>query len=142
MARKRGHEEDEDIRDDDEMDDKKTVDDDDDDDDEDDDDDDTIDLDKAEEEEDDDDDVDDDDDDEEDKGKSVEQIERQKLFQAEAEDILESLTMDDVREVLKENDLEEGLASKLKKHLLEVINEGEVVSMDEAWEEAIERLEE
>ena len=121
------------------MDDKETDDDDEDDDD---DDEDTIDLDKAEEEEDDDDDVDDDDDDEEDKGKSVEQIERQKLFQAEAEDVLESLTMDDVREVLKENDLEVSLAPRLKKLLVEVINEGEVVSMDEAWEEAIERLEE
>jgi hypothetical protein len=141
LPRKRGHEEDEDIKDDDEMEDKKTVDDDDDD--EDDDDEDVIDLDKAEEEEDDDDDVDDDDDDDEaDKGKSVEQIERQKLFQAEAEDVLESLTMDDVREVLKESDLEESLAPKLKKFLVEVINEGEVVSMDEAWEEAIERLDE
>lgn len=138
MPRKRGHEEDEDLKDDDEMDGKES----DDDEDEDDDDEDTIDLDKAEEEEEDDDDVDDDDEDEEDSGKTVEQIERQKLFQAEAEDILESLTMDDVREVLKENDLEITLASKLKKLLVEVINEGEVVSMDEAWDEAIERLDE
>jgi hypothetical protein len=138
LPRKRGHEEDEDLKDDDEMDGKES----DDDEDEDDDDEDTIDLDKAEEEEEDDDDVDDDDEDEEDSGKTVEQIERQKLFQAEAEDILESLTMDDVREVLKENDLEITLASKLKKLLVEVVNEGEVVSMDEAWDEAIERLDE
>jgi hypothetical protein len=138
LARKRGHEEDEEIKDDDEMDDEKTVEDDDEDDE---DDEDIIDLDKAEEEEDDDD-VDDDDDEDEEKDKSVEQVERQKLFQAEAEDVLESLTMDDVREVLKENDMEVTLASKLKKLLVEVINEGEVVSMDEAWDEAIERLEE
>ena len=136
MARKRGHEEDEEMVDDDEMDDKETDDEDEDDDD----DEDTIDLDKAEEEEDDDDDVDDDDEEEE-GTKSVEEIERQRLFQTEAEDFLESLTMDDVREVLKENDLEVSLANKLKKLLVEVINEGEVVSMDEAWEEAIERLE-
>jgi hypothetical protein len=139
LARKRGHDDDEEIRDDDEMDDKETDDEDDEDDD---DDEDTIDLDKAEEEEEDDDDVDDDDDDEEDTTKSVEEIERQRLFQTEAEDVLESLTLDDVREVLKEIDLEESLAPKLKKLLVEVINEGEVVSMDEAWDEAIERLEE
>ncbi len=139
MPRKRGHEEDEDIQDDDEME-GDEADDEDDEDSEDDED--TIDLDKAEEEEDDDDDVDDDEDEEEDTVKSVEQIERQRLFQTEAEDILESLTMDDVREVLKENDLEASLAPRLKKLLVEVINEGEVVSMDEAWEEAIERLDE
>ncbi len=140
MARKRGHEEDEDMVDDDEMDDEETGDEEED---EDDDDEDTIALDQAEEEEEDDDDVDDDDDDDDDAiGESVEDIERRKLFQNEAEDILENLTLDDVKEVLKENDLEESLAPRLKKLLVEVINEGEVSSMDEAWEEAIERLEE
>ncbi len=115
---------------------------DDDDDDLDDDDEDTIDLDKAEEEEDDDDDVDDDDDEDEDAKDSVEEIERKRLFQAQAEEVLETLTMDDVKEVLKENEMDVNLASKLKKALLEVVNEGDVATMDEAWEEAIERLEE
>jgi hypothetical protein len=105
------------------------------------DDDDTIDLDKAEKEEKDDDD-DDDEDEEEGLKKSVEEIERQRLFQHEAEDVLENLTMDDVREILKEAELEESLAPRLKKLLVEVINEGDVVTMDEAWEEALERLEE
>ncbi len=116
--------------------------DDDDDDDLDDDDEDTIDLDKAEEEEEDDDDVDDDDEDEEKAGDSVEEIERKRLFQAQAEEVLESLTMEDVKEVLRENEMEVSLAPKLKKALLEVVNEGEVATMDEAWGEAIERLEE
>jgi hypothetical protein len=114
----------------------------DDDDDDLDDDEDTIDLDKAEEEEDDDDDVDDDDDEDEDAKDSVEEIERKRLFQAQAEEVLETLTMDDVKEVLKENEMDLSLAPKLKKALLEVVNEGEVATMDEAWEEAVERLEE
>jgi len=126
--------------DDDEIEDKAVKDDDDEDDD--DDDEDTIALDEAEEEEEDDDDVDDDDEDEEEAGKSVEEIERRRLFQGEAEEILENLTLEDVKEVLKENDLEEALASRLKKLVVEVINEGEVTSMDDAWDEAIERLEE
>ena len=138
MARKRGH--DEEPMDDDEIEDKAVKDDDDEDDD--DDDEDTIALDEAEEEEEDDDDVDDDDEDEEEAGKSVEEIERRRLFQGEAEEILENLTLEDVKEVLKENDLEEALASRLKKLVVEVINEGEVTSMDDAWDEAIERLEE
>ena len=141
MAQKRGHEDEEEIKDDDEMEDEET--DDEDEDDLDDDDEDTIDLDKAEEEEEDDDDVDDDDDDEEKSaGKSVEEIERRRLFQTEAEDLLENMTLDDVREVLKENEMEEALAAKLKKMLVEVVNEGEMTSMDDAWEEALERLEE
>jgi len=129
----------EDEMDDDEVDDKP-VKSDEDDDDEDDDDDDTIDLDSAEEEEDDDDDVDDDDDDE--KDDSVETLERKRLFQAQAEEVLETLTMEDVKEVLKENDMDVSLAPKLKKALLEVVNESEVATMDEAWEEAVDRLEE
>ncbi len=135
MPRKRN----EDEMDDDEVDDKP-VKSDEDDDDEDDDDDDTIDLDSAEEEEDDDDDVDDDDDDE--KDDSVETLERKRLFQAQAEEVLETLTMEDVKEVLKENDMDVSLAPKLKKALLEVVNESEVATMDEAWEEAVDRLEE
>lgn len=139
MAGKRGHEEDDEMMDDDEMDDKEA--DDEDDEDDDDEDDDTIGLDEAEEEEDDDD--DDDDEDDEDSAKdSVENTERRRLFQTESEDLLENLTMDDVREILKENDLDEALAPRLKKLLAEVISEGEVDNLDDAWDEALERLEE
>jgi len=133
LPRKNGHEEDE-LEDDD-------LEDDDDDDieDEDDDEEDTIDLDSAEEEEDDDD--DDDDDDEEEAAKvSVEDLERRRLFQHEAEDILESLTLEDVTEVLLENSLDAKQAPKLKKILTEVIREGDMENMDEAWGEALERL--
>ncbi len=111
-------------------------------DDEDDDDEDTIDLDSAEEEEDDDDDVDDDDDEDDDDDDSVETLERKRLFQAQAEEVLENLTMDDVKEVLRENEMDLSLAPKLKKALLEVVKECEVATMDEAWIEAVERLEE
>lgn len=139
MSPKRRHEEDEEMLDDDER--EKAVDEDEDEDD-DDDDEDTIALDEAEEEEDDDDDVDDDDDEDEKKtAESVEDIERKRLFQIEAEEILENMTLDDVKEVLKEYELEVGLASRLKKLLVEVINEGDVDSMDDAWDEAVERLE-
>ncbi|HEY5039638.1 MAG TPA: hypothetical protein VIJ93_11245 [bacterium] len=105
----------------------------------------TIDLDKAKEEEEDDDDDDDDEDDDEDEeksaGKTVEEIERRKVFQHEAEEVLESLTLDDFKEVLEENDMEAKLVPKLKKALADVIREGEMTSMDDAWEEALERLE-
>jgi len=114
----------------------------DDDDDVDDDDEDTIDLDTAEDEEEDEDDDDEDDEDDDDDAESVDQIERRRLFQAEAEEILEHLTLDDVKEVLVENDLDGGLAAKLKRFLTEVIREGEVDNMDDAWEEAMDRLEE
>jgi hypothetical protein len=135
LARKRGHEE-EDLMDDDEKEDEVEEEEEED---EEDDDEDTIDLDKAEEEEEDDDDVDDDDDEEDDE--SAELIERRRLFQIEAEEFLENLTMEDVKEVLSENDMDVTWASRLKKHLVDVINEGEVTSMDDAWEEAMERLE-
>ncbi|HUO58181.1 MAG TPA: hypothetical protein VMV05_08385 [bacterium] len=136
MPRKRAHE-DEDMRDDDEMEEDLDEEEDEDSDD----DEDTIDLDQAEEEEEDDDDVDDDEDDDT-REESVEDVERKRIFQAQAEEVLESLTLDDVKEVLKENDLDLSLAPKLKKYLVEVVNEGEMDSMDDAWEEAIERLEE
>ncbi|HET9870530.1 MAG TPA: hypothetical protein VFR02_08555 [bacterium] len=128
MARKSDHDEDEleDLEDDFEDDDEDG-----------DDEDDTIDLDSAEEEEEDD---DDDEDDEEDD--SVESIEARRLFQSEAEEILEHLTLDDVTEVLRENDLEVGDAPKLRRFLQEVVAEGEVTTMEEAWEEALTRLEE
>lgn len=116
--------------------------DDDDDDDLDDDDEDTIDLDTAEEEEEDEDDDDDEEDDEEAKVVSVDDLERRKVFQSEAEEILEHLTIDDLKEVLSENEQETSLASKLRKFLVEVIHEGEVDNMDDAWEEALDRLEE
>ncbi|HVZ81163.1 MAG TPA: hypothetical protein VHE12_10285 [bacterium] len=138
MPRKRGHEDDEDLVEDDLEDDDDQVEDDEDDE-EDDDDDDTIDLDQAEEEEkEDEDDSDDDDED----GESVDTIERRRLFQNEAEELLENMTLEDVREVLRENELDESQAQRLRKLLNEVVDEGEVVSMDEAWEEALERLEE
>jgi hypothetical protein len=110
-------------------------------DDDEDDDEDTIDLDTAEEEEEDDDD-DDEDDDEEAKVVSVDDLERRKVFQSEAEEILEHLTMEDIKEVLSENEQETSLAPKLRKFLVEVIHQGEVDNMDDAWEEALERLEE
>ena len=115
---------------------------DDDDDLDDDDDEDTIDLDTAEEEEEDEDDDDDEEDDEEAKVVSVDDLERRKVFQSEAEEILEHLTIDDLKEVLSENEQETSLASKLRKFLVEVIHEGEVDNMDDAWEEALDRLEE
>lgn len=139
MPRKSRHEEDNDMNEDDDV--KAGSSRDDDDDDMEDDDEDTIDLDTAEDEEEDDDDIDDDEDDEDD-ADSVDDIERRRLFQAEAEEILEHLTLDDVREVLSENEMDIALAAKLKKYLAEVVREGEVDNMDDAWEEAMERLEE
>lgn len=99
----------------------------------------TIDLDKAKKEEEDDD--PDEDDEEEALGDSVADIERRRLFQHEAEDLMENLTLDDIREVLKENGVDTDLASRVKKLLVEIIGEGEAASMDEVWEEALERLE-
>ena len=105
-----------------------------------DDDDDTIDLEEAEAEEEDEDDSEDEDD--ELIGESVEDIEKRRLFQNEGEEALEHLTLEDMREVLTENDMDTALAPRLKKLLAEVISEGESTSMDEAWEEALARLEE
>jgi len=133
LARKSNHEEDDESMDDDREKDLK--------DDEEDDDEDTIGLDEAEEEEEDDDD-DEDDEDEEQKGASADDLERRRLFQGEAEEILENLTLEDVKEVLSENDMDLAMASRLKKLLTQVIAEGEVTSMDDAWDEALERLEE
>jgi len=138
LPRKSRHEDDETLEDDDAPGSRKGGDNDDD---VDDDDEDTIDLDTAEEEEEDDDDVDDDDD-EEKEVVSVDDLERRKLFQTEAEEILEHLTLDDIKEVLSENEQETSLAPKLRKFLVEVIHEGEVDNMDDAWEEALDRLEE
>ena len=138
MPRKRRHEEDEETMEDDESPKGRKSDDDDEDDLEDDED--TIDLDTAEDEEED---EDEDEEDEEDKELvSVDDIERRKVFQSEAEEILEHLTLDDLKEVLSENELETSYAAKLRKFLVEVIHEGEVDNMDDAWEEALERLEE
>ena len=137
MPRKSRHEEDDELEDDKPASGRK-----DDDDDLDDDDEDTIDLDTAEEEEEDEDDDDDEEDDEEAKVVSVDDLERRKVFQSEAEEILEHLTIDDLKEVLSENEQEASLANKLRKFLVEVIHEGEVDNMDDAWEEALDRLEE
>jgi len=79
---------------------------------------------------------------EEDIGKSVEDLEKKRLFMSEAEEAMENLTLDDIREVLKDNDMDPKMASRLKKLLSEVIEEGEVASMEEAWEEALDRLDE
>ena len=95
-----------------------------------------------EEEEEDEDDDDDEEDDEEAKVVSVDDLERRKVFQSEAEEILEHLTLEDIKEVLSENEQETSLAPKLRKFLVEVIHQGEVDNMDDAWEEALERLEE
>jgi hypothetical protein len=141
VPRKRRHEEDKELRDDDEISEKDVEKEKDDDDEDEEDDEDTIGLDKAEEEEDD----DDDDDDEGEKGfvaETVEDIERRRLFQIEAEDVLENLTLADYVEVLKENEMDVKLVPKLKKFLVEVIREGEMDDMEEAWDEAIERLDE
>jgi len=139
LSPKRRHDGDDDMVDDDER--ETAVDEDDDEDEGDDDDEDTIALDEAEEEEEDDDDVDDDDEDDDDTKESADDIERKRLFQTEAEEILENLTLDDVKEVLKENELDAKFAPKLKKLLAEVIEEGDVDNMDDAWDEAVERLE-
>lgn len=136
MPRKSRHEDDE-MEDDQPASDRKDDDDLDDDDDED-----TIDLDTAEEEEEDEDEDDDEEDDEEAKVVSVDDLERRKVFQSEAEEILEHLTIEDLKEVLSENEQETSLAPKLRKFLVEVIHEGEVDNMDDAWEEALDRLEE
>ena len=136
MARKRNHDED-DVE---EMDDDAPAaggGDDDDSDDED-----TIDLDSAEEEEEDDDDVDDEDEDDDAAAKTVEEIEARRLFQVEAEEIMEHLTLDDVKEVLQENDMDVSDAPKLKKILQDVVAHADVSTMEEAWEEALIRLEE
>jgi hypothetical protein len=139
LPRKSRHEDDETLEDDDAPGSRKGGDDDDD---ADDDDEDTIDLDTAEEEEEDDDEEEDDEDDEEKAVVSVDDLERRKVFQSEAEEILEHLTLDDIKEVLSENEQETSLAPKLRKFLVEVIHEGEVENMDDAWEEALDRLEE
>ena len=139
MPRKRRHDDDKELRDDDEMSEKDIEKEDDEEEDEDDEE--TVGLDKAEEEEE----EDDDDDDEGEKGfvaETVEDIERRRLFQTEAEDVLENLTQADYVEVLKENEMDPKLAMKLKKFLAEVIREGEMDDMEEAWDEAIDRLEE
>jgi len=139
LARKRNHGGDDDME---EMDDDAPAaggqrEDDDDSDDED-----TIDLDSAEEEEEDDDDVDDEDEDDDVAAKTVEEIEARRLFQVEAEEIMEHLTLDDVKEVLQENDMDVSDAPKLKKILQDVVAHADVSTMEEAWEEALIRLEE
>jgi hypothetical protein len=138
VTRKRRHKEEEELEEDDTPVRRK-----DDDDDPNDNDEDIIDLDTAEEEEEDED--EDEEEDEEDEEKivlSVDDIERRKIFQSEAEEILEHLVLDDLKEVLSENEMETSLAPRLRKFLVEVIHEGEVDNMDDAWEEALERLEE
>jgi hypothetical protein len=138
LPRKSRQEDDEKLEDDDAPGSRKN----DDDDDLDDDDEDTIDLDTAEEEEEDEDEEEDEEDEEKKAVVSVDDLERRKVFQSEAEEILEHLTLDDIKEVLSENEQETSLAPKLRKFLVEVIHEGEVDNMDDAWEEALDRLEE
>ncbi len=99
---------------------------------------DTVSLEDAEEEEDDDDDEDED----EETTDAATDKDRKKLFQSEAEDFLENLTLEEIKEVLEENELDLSLAPRLKKLLKEVIDEGTVDDLDDAWDEALERLEE
>lgn len=101
----------------------------------------TLGLDEAEEEEDDEDDEEEDEDEEFVKD-SVSSLESRRLFQHEAEEILENLSSDDVQEVLKDNGLDASHAGRLKKILSEVVEEGEMDHWEEAWAEAIRRLEE
>jgi len=133
LPRKSRHEEDDEMKEDDDREGNLKDEEDDDEDDED-----TIGLDEAEEEEED----DDDDDEEDEEDGSADDLERKRLFQGEAEEILENLTLEDVKEVLSENDLDVALAPKLKKILGQVVAEGEATSMDDAWDEALERLQE
>ena len=69
-------------------------------------------------------------------------LEKKRLFLNEAEEAMESLSLDDIREVLKDNEMDPKLAPRLKKLLVEVVEEGKVFSMEEAWEEALDRLDE
>jgi len=101
---------------------------------------DTVDLDEVKEDE-------DDEDDEEDEAKghvekSVEDLEKKRLFLNEAEEAMDNLTLEDIREVLKDNDMDPKMAPRLKKLLADVIDEGDVTSMEEAWEEALGVLDE
>jgi hypothetical protein len=73
---------------------------------------------------------------------TVEDLEKKRLFMSEAEEAMENLTLDDIREVLKDNDMDPKMAPRLKKLLSEVIEEGEVTSMEEAWEDALDCLDE
>jgi hypothetical protein len=83
-----------------------------------------------------------DEDDEEFVEATVEDLARRRIFQTEAEETLESITLEEVKDVLKERGMEMSLASRLKKFLSEVIGDGEMESWEEAWQEAINRLEE
>jgi len=107
----------------------------------DDDDEDTLGLDEAEEEESEDEESDEDDDDEFVKD-SVATLESRRLFQHEAEEILENLTLEDVQEVLKDNEIDVKHAARLKRLLGQVVDEGELDKWEDAWEEAIGRLQE
>jgi len=130
LPRKSRNDDDDEMKEDDDRE-KDLADDEDDDDDED-----TIGLDEAEEED------DDDDEDEDEEDGSADDLERKRLFQGEAEEILENLTLEDVKEVLGENELDLALAPKLKKILGQVVAEGQLTTMDDAWDEALERLQE
>jgi hypothetical protein len=102
---------------------------------------DTLGLDEAEEEEEDED-EDEEDDEEEFVKDTVATLETRRVFQHEAEEILDNLTLEDVQEVLKDNEIEISHAGRLKRILTKVIEEGEMDNWEEAWEEAIDRLEE
>lgn len=138
MARKHRHKEEE-MMEDEEMGEEDVEEEEEEEDEEDDEEDGTIALEQAEEEEEE---EEEDDEDDEAVDDSVEAVERRRLFQHEAEEFLENLTLDDVREVLRENDMAESQAPKLKKFLIDVINEGEMDNLDDAWDEALDRLEE
>jgi len=101
----------------------------------------TLGLDEAEEEEEKEDD-DEEDDEEEFVKDTVATLETRRVFQHEAEEILDNLTLEDVQEVLRENEIEISHAGRLKRILAKVIEEGEMDNWEEAWEEAVDRLEE
>lgn len=80
--------------------------------------------------------------DDEDPTESVEDLEKKRLFMIEAEEAMENLTLDDIREILKDNEMDPKLATRLKKLLSEVVEEGDVATMEEAWAEALDRIDE
>lgn len=90
-------------------------------------------------------DEDEDEDEEEDGGfldeEEIEEMDACRIFQEEAQEILEHLTMDEVREVLKERGFDPEHGPRLRQLLREVIDQGEVSSWEEAWDAALEALE-
>lgn len=83
---------------------------------------------------------DEDEDEDEDLEESVEELEQRRIFETEAEEILEHLTLNDYKEKLEEEEISSKYAGQLKRLLKQVIQDGAVLSMEDAWDEALERL--